>query len=530
MVGLNEVQTALNAPGLVTLTLLSFNELKIELAKKLLIQADDEVFSEHKQAIKESYVKAYHDACKLKAAALAPAKKTVSVPKLDSESEEEEESDGSESASSDPEVRRLMGIAKSGRGGVKRDMQQLVEEEQEEEEGLGDEPASMQSTALPEPLALLAVVKSFLGTLVSAQLCNPQGVTPFNFVRLPTRLLHSFAGARVYRMSLTHEERLRAVGCGLKGKLVRLLSLGVIRTNTSTTTTVTTTTTATTIANTRITITQSTTTAHHTRHSEPDRNWNACHKLMQSNIRRVAAGLAAAVRNKVAQKAAKLLFEKGQHSAALVQLHRAIHLGDLPSRALAAWLAIGGSYLTEECYVWDLQNPDEEQQKGFALAEGGARLGCHHCQGVMAVCYCWGVGCKVDAERSLELACESSRKGSRYGHFTLGKLHQDGEGGLEQDYVRAAAFYRLAAAQGLDAAQCFLGQMYQDGQGVARSYTKALRWFKLASAQGNPPYGALCNVARCHEIASFHWYKRARAAGDCEAEEVLRRGRCIWGR
>ena len=147
MVGLKEVQAALNAPGLVTPSPLSFNQLKIELAKKLLIQADDEVFSEHKQAIKDSYVKVFNEVCKPLAAAPAPAKKTAPPPKKapapaqkpaakkrkvytqDSESEEEEESDGSESASeseesdrggrkgsafsSDPEVRRLMGIAKS---------------------------------------------------------------------------------------------------------------------------------------------------------------------------------------------------------------------------------------------------------------------------------------------------------------------------------------------------------------------------------------------------------------------------------
>ena len=143
MVGLKKVQAALNAPGLVTTSPLSFNQLKIELAKKLHIQADDEVFSEHKQAIKDSYVKVFNEVCKPRAAAPAPAKKTAPPPKKapapakkpaakkrqDSESEEEEESDGSESASeseesdrggrkgsafsSDPEVRRLMGIAKS---------------------------------------------------------------------------------------------------------------------------------------------------------------------------------------------------------------------------------------------------------------------------------------------------------------------------------------------------------------------------------------------------------------------------------
>jgi len=63
MVGLREVQAALNAPGLVTSSPFSFNQLKVELAKKLLIQPDDEVFTEHKQSIKDHYVKVYTELC-----------------------------------------------------------------------------------------------------------------------------------------------------------------------------------------------------------------------------------------------------------------------------------------------------------------------------------------------------------------------------------------------------------------------------------------------------------------------------------
>jgi TPR repeat protein len=126
-----------------------------------------------------------------------------------------------------------------------------------------------------------------------------------------------------------------------------------------------------------------------------------------------------------------------------------------------------------------------------------------------------------NAERSLELARESSEKGSRYGQFALGKMLQHGEGGLVADYAQAAAFYRLSAAQGLDAAQSYLGQMYQDGQGVAESFTEALRWLNLAAAQGHSH--AMRNVAACHEIESSIWYERAQAAGDPEAEEVLER-------
>ena len=117
-----------------------------------------------------------------------------------------------------------------------------------------------------KPIKLLAAAKSFLHTLVWLQLCSPQGVALFPFVRLPPRVRRPFAGAAVYDMSLTHAERLCAVGCGLKGRLVRLLSLGVGR------------------------------------HFEPQRNRRACHQMMQSIARRVAAGLAATVHFKSKSK------------------------------------------------------------------------------------------------------------------------------------------------------------------------------------------------------------------------------------
>ena len=105
-------------------------------------------------------------------------------------------------------------------GGVKRNRQQLVEDSE-------DAPASLDAHA--EPLTLLALVKSFRDTLVWLQLCNPQGVDLLSFVQVPPRVSRPFAGAPVYGMSLTHAERLCAVGCGFKGRLVRLLSLGVGR-------------------------------------------------------------------------------------------------------------------------------------------------------------------------------------------------------------------------------------------------------------------------------------------------------------
>jgi TPR repeat protein len=164
------------------------------------------------------------------------------------------------------------------------------------------------------------------------------------------------------------------------------------------------------------------------------------------------------------------------------------------------------------------------------LVEEGARLGCHHCQGVMARCYRRGYGCVRDDARSLELARESSGKGSRYGQYVLGVLYQLGVGGVAQDYAQAVALYRLAAAQNLDEAQCNLGCMYLLGEGVAQDVAEALRLFQLAAAQGHPL--ALFNVALCYEdgrgvrrnkAEAIRWYRRAQAAGYPSAAAALQR-------
>ncbi len=207
----------------------------------------------------------------------------------------------------------------------------------------------------------------------------------------------------------------------------------------------------------------------------------------------------------------------GQYAAAAAQLQRAIDLGHLPSRAIKAWLLIYGR-----------EGVAQDWKRGFELVKEGARLGCHHCQGVMAKCYGKGYGCVKDKARSLELAFESSERGSRYGQYALGKLYEFGAGRFARDHAQAVVFHGLAAAQGLDSAQCELGDMYSKGFGVAQDLAEALRLFQLAAAQGYPR--ALFNVAYCHQrgrgvaadaAEAIRWYRRAQAAGHPEAAAKL---------
>ena len=135
-----------------------------------------------------------------------------------------------------------------------------------------------------------------------------------------------------------------------------------------------------------------------------------------------------------------------------------------------------------------------------------------------------------DAARSLELARESSGKGSRYGQHVLGDMYWYGRGGLAGDVAQALALYRLAAAQNLDEAQSRLGVMYKAVLGVAQDSAEALRLYHLAAAQGHPT--ALVHVGGCHEwgrgvpenkAEAIRWYRRAQAAGESAAADALQR-------
>jgi uncharacterized protein len=210
--------------------------------------------------------------------------------------------------------------------------------------------------------------------------------------------------------------------------------------------------------------------------------------MMQSIARSVASKwppTVAAMRDKAANEAGELC-GSGHCAAAVVALQLAVDLGHLPSRARLAWM-----------FLWGREGIAEDYNRAFELAEEQTRLGCHHCQGVVALCCWWGWRCDVDMARSLQLARKSSGRGSRYGQYTLGFWYHMGGEELSHDPAQSLALYRLAADQGLDVAQVSLGSLYYLGRGVAQDLDAALRLFLLAAAQGHP--AAFNSVAQCHE-------------------------------
>jgi TPR repeat protein len=100
--------------------------------------------------------------------------------------------------------------------------------------------------------------------------------------------------------------------------------------------------------------------------------------------------------------------------------------------------------------------------------------------------------------------------------------------GAEQDFVRAASCYRVAALAGNARAQFNLGALYDNGRGVLREPREAVHWYERAAAQGHGraayALGLIFEngdgIAR-DLPAARRWYEAARTAGIVAAKRKL---------
>ena len=97
-------------------------------------------------------------------------------------------------------------------------------------------------------------------------------------------------------------------------------------------------------------------------------------------------------------------------------------------------------------------------------------------------------------------------------------MYAEGKG-VPQDYQEAVKWYRLAAAQGYAPAEYSLGVAYEKGQGVAQDYREAVKWYRLAAARGNELAQVNLGVMYTHgrgvqpDFARAHmWFNLAAAA------------------
>lgn len=170
--------------------------------------------------------------------------------------------------------------------------------------------------------------------------------------------------------------------------------------------------------------------------------------------------------------------------------------------------------------------------------------------------YLNGEGVDQDSERAIELFEKAASKGDSFGWQVLGNMYRDSneveqdletaikyyekaiEAGntqaayelaflyhhiQENNFKKAKELYEKAAEDGISYAMLFLGDMYQEGQGVEKNISRAIEYYEKA-AKDDEPYAMkrLGDLYRYNEDVqdygkAMDWYKKAAENGNDEA-------------
>lgn len=109
---------------------------------------------------------------------------------------------------------------------------------------------------------------------------------------------------------------------------------------------------------------------------------------------------------------------------------------------------------------------------------------------------------------------ELAKRGFVIAEYDLGILYIKGQG-VQQDYYKAAHWFKKAAAQGNAQAENDLGLLYTKGIGIPQNSMKAAYWFKKAAGQGNAQAENNLGYVYVHDQGvqqnydkAVYWYKK----------------------
>jgi uncharacterized protein len=108
-------------------------------------------------------------------------------------------------------------------------------------------------------------------------------------------------------------------------------------------------------------------------------------------------------------------------------------------------------------------------------------------QGDIMKDYCAGLfyklgaqGVPKDTTAAMRYYRRTADAGFAAGQMAVGSLYAD-----QGDYTRAKEWYLKASSQNYGDAQWLIGWLYLHGQGVTKSRTEAIKWFRLSAANGS---------------------------------------------
>ena len=127
----------------------------------------------------------------------------------------------------------------------------------------------------------------------------------------------------------------------------------------------------------------------------------------------------------------------------------------------------------------------------------------------------------------LALLTKAANEGYAPAEFHLGKLYENGEGGLTKDPASARRWTERAAQAGEPRAMHNLALYYFDGVGGPKDLIEAADWFRKAAAAG--VVDSQYNLGRLYEqgygvqrdpAQAYKWYLVAARAGDQESKDA----------
>ena len=134
----------------------------------------------------------------------------------------------------------------------------------------------------------------------------------------------------------------------------------------------------------------------------------------------------------------------------------------------------------------------------------------------------------ADPRLSVEDLTVRANAGDRSAMRTLADTYYVGRDSIEQDYTKAAEWYRRLAKLGDRNAQTSLGLMYARGYGVEKNMTEAHRWWNFAAVQNDP--GAQYNLGLTYvqgegvavdPARAARWFREAARRGHVQAQYNL---------
>ena len=139
----------------------------------------------------------------------------------------------------------------------------------------------------------------------------------------------------------------------------------------------------------------------------------------------------------------------------------------------------------------------------------------------------FGQAAKAPPSDALESLRQRAGQGDARAQVELGSRYEHGNG-VARDYAEARRWYRKAAEQGDAHGQYSLGSMYEYGIGGAPNCTEALPWYRKAAAQGDAP--AHCSLGfrprfltgvEPDKAEELRWCLKAAEQGNVHAQYTL---------